>query len=159
MASIKSNAGLIGVRSALIGSLLFTILEGVAYRILEPDSPTEILRTKFSMLILVFCIGSVLSAIPGYLGGRLLKKLSQRSKWTRRLLMTIGATLGIVAVVIISIPYLWIVLAAHNWWSIYNNPAFTIYIIRLVEAIIIAGLMGSWSGSLISKLSPAPTGS
>jgi hypothetical protein len=65
--------------------------------------------------------------------------------------MILGATLGILAVVFISLPNLLLILAAHNYWSIKNNPAFTIYMTRLVEAMIIAGSMGIWSGSLIAK--------
>lgn len=143
MTSMKNKVGLIGVRSALIGSLLFAIVEGVMLRIVETYTVAEFVRFIFPRMLFIFCIGSLLSILPGYMGGRLLSKLSQRSNWNRRSLITLGATLGIVAVVIISLPYLYVVLAGHNYWSIYNNPAFTIYIIRLIEAIIIAGLMGS----------------
>ena len=152
--SMKSKAGFIGIRSALIGSLLFAIVEGITLGTNETDTMTEALSSKFSWMILVFCISSVLSILPGYLGGKLLERLSQRSNWNRRSLIILGATLGIMAVVLISLPDLLLVLAAHNYWSIKNNPAFTIYIIRLIEVIIIAGLIGSCSGFLIAKSSP-----
>ena len=149
--STKSKAGLIGLRNALIGSLLFAIIEGISLGTNETDTMAEVIRSKFSWMVIVFCIDSVLSMVPGYLGGRFLEKLSQRSNWNRRLLRILGATIGITAVVLISLPYLLIVLAAHNYWSIINNPAFTIYMERLIEATIIAGLMGSWSSFLIAN--------
>jgi len=149
--SIKSKAGLIGIRSALIGSLLFAIVEGITLGTNQTDTMTEVLRSKFSWMVLVFGISSLLSIIPGYLGGKTLERLCQKSNWNTRSLMIFGATLGIIAVVLISLPDLFLVLAAHNYWSIKNNPAFTIYMTRLIEVIIIAGLMGSWSSSLIAK--------
>lgn len=156
MNSMKTKAGFIGVRSALIGSLLFAIAEGIAFRIVATETTTESIRTNFLYMALFFCIGSVLSILPRYLGERKLMKLAQTSNWNRRSLMIIGATFGIAAVVLISLPYLYIVLAGHNYWSIKGNPAFPIYILRLTEAIIIAGLMGSWSGSLIANSRPMP---
>ena len=149
--SMQSKAGWIGIRSALIGSLLFAIIEAVTMGTNETDTIAEVLRSKFSWMVFVFGISSVLSILPGYLGGKILERLSQKSNWNRRSLIILGACLGIVAVVLISLPDLFLVLAAHNYWSIKNNPAFTIYIVRLTEVVIIAGLTGSWSGSLIAK--------
>ena len=148
---VKSKPGFIGMRSALIGSLLFAIVEAITLATNEADTMTEALRSKFSWMVLVFCIGGVLSIFPGYFGGKLLEKLSQKSNWNRRSLMILGATLGIIAVVLISLPSLYIVLAAHNYWSIKNNPAFPVYVGRLIEVVIIATMMGSWSGYLISE--------
>jgi MFS family permease len=149
--SIKQTAGSIGVRSAFIGSLLFAVVEGISIGMNETDTTTQIISAKLLWIMTVFGVGSLLSVAPGYAGGKLLERLRRKSNWNRRSLMILGATLGVLAVVFISLPNLFLVLAAHNYWSIKNNPAFTVYLTRLVEAMIIAGFMGIWSGSLIAK--------
>jgi MFS family permease len=149
--SIKQTAGSIGVRSAFIGSLLFAVVEGISIGMNETDTTTQIISAKLLWIMTVFGVGSLLSVASGYAGGKLLERLRRKNNWNRRSLMILGATLGILAVVFISLPNLFLVLAAHNYWSIKNNPAFTVYLTRLVEAMIIAGFMGIWSGSLIAK--------
>jgi hypothetical protein len=147
-----NRAGRIGLRSSLIGSLLFAIIL-VIQALVKTDGFT--LSAKFIDIILaiivLFCIGSVLSAAPGYIGGKKIEKLYRTGKYNNLSLMAIGAGMGIIAVVLISLPDLCVVLAAHNYWSLNNNPLFPTYITWLIEAAIIAGLMGSWSGFQIAK--------
>ncbi len=152
--SKKHKGSFIGIRSAFIGSLLFAVVEGIAFGTNETDSMTEVLQSKISYMIFVFCISCVLSIIPGYLGGKFLEKLSQGSNWNRCSLILLGATFGITSVILISLPYLFFALSVHNFWRINNNPAFTVYITRLIEAMIFAGLVGSWSGFLIDRSQP-----
>jgi hypothetical protein len=148
---MQSKAGLIGMGSALIGSLLFALIERISFKMEGINTIPELIRSNLSWIVLIFCVGSALSIVPGYLGGRIIARLSEESKWSRPSIVALGAVLGIIAVVLISLPYLFVVLAAHNYWSIINNPAFPIYLIRLIEAAIIAGLMGSLSSFLIAK--------
>ncbi len=153
MDSTTSNrAGRIGLRSSLIGSLVFTIVQ-VIPAVLKTDGLTP--RAKFPDVILVilvvFCVSSILSAAPGYIGGKKIEKLYKTGKYNNLSLMTIGAGLGVIAVVLISLPDLCVVLAAHNQWSLINNPLFSTYITWLIEATVIAGLMGGWSGFLIAR--------
>lgn len=152
MASILQNrAGWIGIGSALVGSFLFAFVEGITLKTNQVMSMMEVLRYNFSWIVFVFCVSSVLSVIPGYLGGRIIEKLKKTTKFSNSSIIAISATLGIISVVLISFLDLFVVLAAHNYWSIENNPAFPIYVSRLIEVVIIAALMGSWSGYLISK--------
>ena len=146
----QNKAGKIGVRSALVGSLLFTIVEGITLKSGEV-SITGKLINNFPWVIFVFCISSIFSIIPGYLGGRIIERLSGSRNFSKLSVMTIGAILGVVAVALISLLDLFVVLSAHNYWSINNNPAFPVYINRLVQASIIAALMGGWSGFQIGK--------
>ncbi len=153
MDSTTSNrAGKIGLRNSLIGSLLFAIVQ-VIPAVLKTDGFTP--SAKFIDVILViiafFGISSVLSAAPGYIGGKKIEKLYETGKYSNLSLTAIGSGLGIVAVVLISLPDLCVVLAAHNYWSLKNNPLFPAYITWLTEAAIIAGLMGGWSGFLIAR--------
>jgi hypothetical protein len=149
---IQNKAGLIGIRSAVIGSLAFAIVEGIMLGTNGSDTFTEAFRFKFLWSIFVFCTGTVLSIVPGYLGGGILERHKQNSNLNRHSLIVLGAIMGMITVVLISLPdLLFFVLSAHNYWNIKNNPAFTIYIIRLIEVVIIAGAMGSWSASLIAK--------
>ncbi|MFC1936363.1 hypothetical protein ACFLYP_01710 [Chloroflexota bacterium] len=144
-----NEAGKIGVRSALIGSLLFAIVDEFSLMSGEV-SIIEILVNSFWWVMFVFLISSILSVIPGYLGGRIIEGLRKTRNSSKFSLMTIGAILGIIAVVLISLLDLYVVLSAHNYWSIKNNPGFPVYINRLIKASIIAALMGSWSGFLIA---------
>lgn len=147
----QSRAGWIGIRSALIGSFLFAFVEGITLKTNQVMSMMEVLRYNFPWIVFVFCVSSVLSVVPGYLGGRIIEKLKKTTNFSNSSIIAISATLGIVSVVLISFLDLFVVLAAHNYWSITNNPAFPIYVSRLIEVVIIAALMGSWSGYLISK--------
>jgi hypothetical protein len=147
---IQNKAGKIGIRSSLIGSLLFAIVEGITLKT-DEASIIEKLINNFPWVIIVFCVSSILSLAPGYLGGRIIERLSKTINFSNLSLMILGAFLGIIAVVLISLLDLYVVLSAHNYWSINNNPAFPIYINRLTEVMIIAALMGSWSGFLIAK--------
>ncbi len=148
---MHSKGALIGIRSSLIGSLFFAIVEGITLRPVQGYTTAESIRGNISWAVAVFCICSVLSMAPGFLGGSFLESLRQKNRWSKPSLIIMGATLRIAAVVLISLPDLLLVLVAHNLWSINNNPAFTIYISRLEEVIVIAGFMGSWSGLLIAK--------
>jgi|GEM_PF-5555545 len=147
---IQNKAGKIGIRSSLIGSLLFAIVEGITLKT-DEASIIEKLINNFPWVIIVFCVSSILSLAPGYLGGRIIERLSKTINFSNLSLMILGAFLGIIAVVLISLLDLYVVLSAHNYWSINNNPAFPIYINRLTEVMIIAALMGGWSGFLIAK--------
>ena len=62
---IQNKAGLIGIRSALIGSLLFAIVEGISLGTNENSTIAEAMRSRLSWMIFVFCISSVLSIVPG----------------------------------------------------------------------------------------------
>ncbi len=148
--STKSIANLIGIRNAVIGSLLFAIVQGIKYGMSsETDAVTETIRSNFSGLVFVVCIGSVVSTVPGYFGGGLLESLRRKNNWDRRSLMIAGTALGIIIATLINLPELFLALVGRN------DPAFTEYVTRylarLVEAVVIAGLMGAWSGSLIAK--------
>ena len=152
----QNKAGKIGVRSALVGSLLFAIVGGITLKSGEV-SIIEKLINNFPFVMSVFCISIIFSVFPGYLGGRILEKLSAARNFNKLSVMTIGAILGVVAVALISLLNLYVVLSAHNYWSINNNPAFPVYINRLMQASIIAALMGGWSGFLIAKVTQPNT--
>src|SRR4026208_1327455 len=126
---IQNKAGKIGIRSSLIGSLLFAIVEGITLKT-DEASIIEKLINNFPWVIIVFCVSSILSLAPGYLGGRIIERLSKTINFSNLSLMILGAFLGIIAVVLISLLDLYVVLSAHNYWSINNNPAFPIYINR-----------------------------
>jgi hypothetical protein len=147
----QSKAAWIAMGNTWIGSLLFAIVQGISLKIEGVNTIPESIRHNLSWIMLVFFTGSVLWIVPGYLGGILIARLSQTEKWSKPSLIVLGAVLGIIAVVLISLPYLFVILAAHDYWSVRNNPAFPIYLTRLIEAAIIAGLMGSLSGFLIAK--------
>jgi hypothetical protein len=148
---LRNKSGWIGLTAALIGSLLFAMTEGITLENNDANSLAELIRSNFSWIILIFCVSSALSIIPGYLGGRIVERLKKTTALNNLSLIAIGAVLGIVAVVLISFLDLFVVLSAHNYWSIKNNPAFPVYVRRLVEVVIIAGLMGGGSGFLIAK--------
>lgn len=150
-AIIQNKAGIIGVRSALVGSLLFAMVERITLKSGEVSIIEKPLNI-FPWVIIVFSINSIFSVIPGYLGGRIIERLSGTKNFSKLSLMTIGAILGVVAVVLISLLDLFVILIGHNnYWSINNNPGIPVYINRLIQASIIAALMGSWSGFLIAK--------
>jgi len=151
MSTMKNKAGLIGIKNAVIGSLLFAIVEGISFRLNEHVTTAESIHFRLLWIAFIFCISSSLSIIPGYLGGKIIERLSQKSKWSRISLMVLGAALGSIAVILISLSDLFLELSAHNYWSLNNNPAFLIYITRLAEVVIIASLMGSRSGLLITR--------
>jgi hypothetical protein len=148
---LQSKAGWMGFGSALIGSFLFALVEGLTLKTNQVMSIAELIRSNFSWIVFVFCGSSIFSVVPGYLGGRILERLKKTTKFGNSSLIAIGAVLGIISVVLISFLDLFVVLSAHNYWSIKNNPAFPVYVSRLIEVVIIAALMGSWSGYLISK--------
>ena len=149
--SIHNKAGFIGIRSSLIGSFLFSIVEKFN-NAMDPASVSfgsidynYLLR----WLVVDFIIGFILSVFPGYFGGRILNNVKMR--FSLFLLMIFGACIGIAAVILISLQiylsfYRLIIGGAFN-----NNPAVPVYFIRLTEASIIAALMGAWSGYQISK--------
>jgi hypothetical protein len=149
--SLQSKAGIIGIRSSLIGSFLFSIIEKIDFTLNPSSTGNGSIDYGYLLrwLIADFIIGFILSVYPGYLGGRLLSNLKMR--FSSNQLMIFGAGMGIVSIILISLPYLFVVLSAHNWWSFNNNSLVPVYVHRLVEASIIAALMGSWSGFLISK--------
>lgn len=152
MASIHQNkAGLVGVRSALIGSFLFAVLEVISIKSKEVQTIIELIYSNFSWGINVFIMSSILSIIPGFFGGKIIDRIKKATALSNLSIIGIGVILGVVSVVLISFLDLYIVLAAHNYWSIRNNPAFLVYVKRLIEVVIIAAFMGGWSGYLISK--------
>jgi hypothetical protein len=147
--SSKRIANLIGIRNALIGGLLFAIVQGIRLGMSsETDAMTETIRSNFSGLVFIVCISNVISIVPGYFGGGILERLRRKNDWDRRSLVIAGIALGIMAAVLINLPELLFALGGKN------DPVFTgyitQYITRLVEALIIAGLMGGWSGYLIA---------
>lgn len=148
----KSKAGMIGVRSALIGSLLFAIVQGLTMQgFNETDALIEVTRFELLLMGFVFCYSSLLSSIPGYFGSRFLDTPYRKGIYNRRSLMMWGAIIGVVIVAIISLPNLWLALVPHNYWSMKNNSQLLIYVFQLIQVVIIAALMGSWSGSQIAK--------
>jgi hypothetical protein len=147
-----TKAGWIGIRSAIIGTFLFLMVDAVEFFI--EDAANAKSWDLISMMIwglAFFLIGSLLSAIFGFLGGKLILWLIRKKNIKSQFSVILGTGIGVFSVVVISLPYLFLVLGAHNYWSIEHNPVFMIYLHRLVIAVIIAGLMGGWTAQIITK--------
>jgi hypothetical protein len=147
------KVGWIGIRSALLGSVLFIVVE-VVTNIIKNAKDLKLSDLSISLILifimLMLCI--LLTSVPGFLGAIFIRWISITTNIPRWLLIFMGASMGISSAIVISLPYLFMVLGAHNYWSIIGNPAFPIYLYRLAIAVPIAAMMGGWSAHRISNL-------
>ncbi len=148
---IKNKAGWTGMRSALVGSLLFAIPEGIRLGYSQGGAIAGVLLTCLAWIAVIFYLGGVLTVPLGYFGGRIIERLYQNRHWSRGALMALGAGMGAATVTLISLPDLMLVLLFNGYLSIQNNAAFPIYLTRLAEVVAIAGLMGVWAGYSIAR--------
>jgi hypothetical protein len=150
----------LGVKSALVGSVVFAFLDlaGVyvnTYLIQQINTPDGIENNVFTAvwLVVVILFGSALAYFPArFLGGFLARWLNNdygKQRLTKRIAFIKGGLVGVVAVMMICIP---ILLIQYNFIQQTGHGDFLVFVYRTIEATIIASLAGAWSGLQMVKI-------
>lgn len=155
-----AQGGRLGIKSALIGSVVFAFVDlagvyintYIIERINTAESVENIIFTAI-WVIFVILFGSALAFLPArFLGGFLARSLYDdygKHKLTKRIAVTKGAVVGAVASIMICLPILFF---HYNFIQQTGHGDFFVDIYRTVEATIIASLAGAWSGLKIEKI-------
>ncbi len=156
------RGAILAARNALIGSALFALVDIATAVLMDLGEPSlgVIFSNLLTWFLLLAAAGSIVTLIPAALGGSVLGLLIlARGTIQRRQTATlVGALLGAMIVSVISLPNLYIALAAHDQWSLYNNPGIPVYVERLVVAVLIASILGGYTGRQLFEKRENPCG-
>jgi hypothetical protein len=154
-ASLFTRGGRLGVRSAFFGSIAFALVETISifvntYWIKQIDARIDAQSIIFSIgwIVVLVVVGSLLAFLPAFLLGGLLAVLVDLHNLSKAFAVMMGVMFGIFASTIIWAP---IKLFQFDFTQTTGHGDFSVFLVRAMEAILIAALAGGWIGRELAK--------
>ncbi len=142
------DGGALAAETSVVGSVLFALIDTVIAGVRSLIDPAVGRLDSFLILwfLLLAIIGSLLTLVPAIVGGCGLAFviLGRRLIRSKRSAMLLAGSVGVIIVTVISFLDLYVMLSAHDAWTLDSTALFG-YLLRLAIAMCIAAGAGGYT--------------